>query len=213
MAWRSNDFPRYAAFEVHKITVWKVRAMELKAVYAWRGLLAALPAIFCIFCFVGEYENDLLIWPLGVLLFVMGWALRMWAQQHLGYRLKIKRTVTTSGPYALVRNPIYIANTLVILGTVVMSEVLWMIPVTLLWCALVYSVVVRFEEQHLAAKYGDEYRDYLVAAPRWWPRLGSPCGRAHFHSSCSQIIQAEAYVVMIIAAPLVKEFIVAPFLE
>jgi len=187
--------------------------MELKAVFAWRGPVAALPVIFSISCFVGEYENDLVIWPLGVLLFVMGWALRMWAQKHLGYRLKIKRTVTTSGPYTLVRNPIYIANTLVIVGTVVMSEVLWMIPVTLLWCALVYSLVVHYEEQHLAAKYGDDYLDYLTAAPRWVPRLASSWRNARFQSSCRQIVLAEVYVVLIIAAPLVKEFIVEPLLE
>ena len=187
--------------------------MDLKMVYRWRGLLAALPVIFSVFCFVGECENDFVIWPLGVLLFVIGWALRMWAQKHLGYRLNIKRTVTTSGPYALVRNPFYIANTLVILGAVVTSEVLWMIPVTLLWCALFYSLVVHFEEQHLAAKYGEEYLHYRRAAPRWWPRLGSPSGHAHFQSSCSEIVLAEAYVILIIAAPLVKEFIVAPLLE
>ena len=75
--------------------------MTLKAMYNWRGLLAALPVIFSIFCFLGEYENDRVIWPLGVLLFLGGWALWMWAQEHLGYRLKIKWTVTTSGPYAL----------------------------------------------------------------------------------------------------------------
>jgi protein-S-isoprenylcysteine O-methyltransferase Ste14 len=138
--------------------------MDLKMVYRWRGPLAALPVIFSVFCFVGECENDFVIWPLGVLLFVIGWALRMWAQKHLGYRLKITSTVTTSGPCALVRNPIYIANTLVILG----------------------------EERHLTVKYGEEFQDYLRAAPRWWPRLGSPSGHAHFHSSCSQIILAEA---------------------
>jgi protein-S-isoprenylcysteine O-methyltransferase Ste14 len=187
--------------------------MDLKAVYRWRGLVAALPVIFCIFCFVGECENDLVIWPLGMLLFAMGWALRMWAQKHLGYRLKIKRTVTTSGPYTLVRNPIYIANTLVIVGTVVMSEVLWMIPVTVLWCALVYSLVVHYEEQHLAVTYGGDYLDYLVAVPRWVPRLASPWGKARFRSTPGQIVLAELYVIFIVAAPLVKEFIVAPFLE
>jgi len=165
--------------------------MKLKSVYAWRGPLASLPVIFSVFCFVGECENDLVVWSLGVLLFVMGWALRMWAQKHLGYRLKIKRTITSSGPYALVRNPIYIANTLVILGTVVMSEVLWLIPVTLLWCGLVYSLVVRFEERHLTAKYGEEYLNYLRGTQRWWPRLGCPPGQAHFQSSCSQIVLAE----------------------
>ena len=187
--------------------------MWLKAMYTWRGLLAALPAIFSFFCFVGEYEDDVVIWPLGLLLFGAGWALRVWAQKHLGYRLKIKRTVTTSGPYALVRNPIYIGNTLVILGTVVMSEVLWMVPVTVLWCTMVYSLVVRYEERLLAAKYRGEYLDYLVAVPRWLPRLARPQGTAHFQSSARQILLAELYVVFIIAAPLAKKFIIAPFVE
>jgi protein-S-isoprenylcysteine O-methyltransferase Ste14 len=187
--------------------------MVLKMVHTWRGFLAALPVIFSIFCFVGEYENAFVIWPLGLVLFIGGWALRMWAQRHLGYKLKIKRTATTSGPYTLVRNPIYIANILIILGAVVMSEVLWMIPVTLLWCAAVYSLVVRYEEQQLVAKYGGEYLDYLRAAPRWCPRLACPSGKARFQSSPSQILLAELYVVFIIAAPLMKEFIIAPFLE
>jgi protein-S-isoprenylcysteine O-methyltransferase Ste14 len=194
-------------------TDWKVEAMALKTVYRWRGLLTALPVIFSILCFAGEYENDLVTWPLGVLLFLAGWALRMWAQKHLGYRLKIKRIVTTSGPYALIRNPIYIANTLVILGAVVMSEVIWMIPVTLIWCAVTYSFVVRYEEARLAVKYGGEYLDYRAVVPRWVPRMASVIASAHFRSSPGQILLAELHVVLIIAAPLVKEFIVAPFLE
>lgn len=187
--------------------------MRLKTIYTWRGLLAALPVIFSIFCFVGECEADLVVWPLGLLLFGLGWALRMWAQKYLGYRLRIKRSITTSGPYALVRNPIYIGNTLIILGAVIMSEVLWMIPVALLWCGMVYSLVVRYEEQLLAAKYGGEYLDYLAAARRWLPRLTSPAGGTRFPSSPRQILLAELYVVFNIAAPLLKEFIVAPFLE
>jgi protein-S-isoprenylcysteine O-methyltransferase Ste14 len=187
--------------------------MELKTVYTWRGPVAALPVMFSIFCFIGECENAFVIWPLGMVLFIGGWALRMWAQRHLGYKLRIKRTLTTSGPYTLVRNPIYIANTLIILGAVVMSEVLWMIPITLLWCAAVYSLVVHYEEQQLAVKYGGEYLDYLVAAPRWLPRLAMPSGKARFQSSPGQILLAEVYVVLIIAAPLLKEFIVAPLLE
>jgi protein-S-isoprenylcysteine O-methyltransferase Ste14 len=187
--------------------------MTFRAMYKWRGLLAALPVIFSIFCFVGEYEDKRVIWPLGVLLIVAGWVLRMWAQKHLGYRLKIKRRVTTSGPYALVRNPLYIANTLVILGAVAMCEVIWMLPMTILWCALIYSFVVRYEEAHLAAKYGRDYLDYLHTVPRWLPRLARPTGESHFKSSNGQILLAELYVVFVVAAPLVKEFIVAPFVE
>jgi protein-S-isoprenylcysteine O-methyltransferase Ste14 len=213
MTSRCSDFSPYVAYDALDATDWKVRAMTLKAVYTWRGSLAAVPVIFSSFCFVGEYENNFVIWPLGMLLFLAGWALRMWTQKHLGYRLKIKRSITTSGPYALVRNPIYIANTLVILGTVVMCEVLWMIPVTLLWCAMVYSLVVHYEEQHLAVTYGGKYLEYLAAVPRWLPRLARPSGNAPFSSSPRQILLAELHVALIIAAPLVKAFIVAPFFE
>jgi hypothetical protein len=94
-----------------------------------------------------------------------------------------------------------------------MAEVLWMIPVALLWCGMVYSFVVCYEEQQLVVKYGGEYLDYLAAAGRWLPRLTSPAGGARFPSSPRQILLAELYVGFIIAAPLLKEFIVAPFLE
>jgi hypothetical protein len=87
-----------------------------------------------------------------------------------------------------------------------------MIPVALLWCGMVYSLVVRYEEPQLAVKYGGEYLD-LAAAGRWLPRLTSPAGGARFPSSPRQILLAELYVVFNIAAPLLKEFIVAPFLE
>jgi protein-S-isoprenylcysteine O-methyltransferase Ste14 len=187
--------------------------MILKAVYRWRGLLAALPVIFSIFCFVGEYEVGWVVWPLGLFLFGLGWALRMWAQKHLGYRLHITRSVTTSGPYALVRNPIYIGNTLIILGVVAMSGVLWMMPVALLWCGLVYAGVVRYEEQQLSRRYGGEYLDYLAVVHRWFPRLTRPSGQARFASSPRQILLAELHVLLIILAPLAKAFIVAPFLE
>jgi protein-S-isoprenylcysteine O-methyltransferase Ste14 len=187
--------------------------MWLKAIYRWRGFLASLPVIFSFFCFLGEYENRYLIWTLGLLLFTVGWAMRLWTQKHLGYRLRIKRTVTTSGPYALVRNPIYIGNTLIILGTVVMLEVVWMLPIALLWCALLYSLVVRYEEHILAAKFGQEYLRYMASVPRWLPRLAKPQGSPRFHSSVWQILGAEVYVLFIIAVPLVKNFLIAPFVE
>jgi protein-S-isoprenylcysteine O-methyltransferase Ste14 len=67
-------------------------------------------------CFWQEYENDVLLWPLGLVLFLAGWAVRIWAQQHVGCRPKSARALATSGPYAVVRNPLYLGNTLIILG-------------------------------------------------------------------------------------------------
>lgn len=187
--------------------------MKLKRVYMWRGFLVAPLLVFSLGCFFGEYENDVVIWPLGILLFLAGWTIRIWAQKHLGYRLKVKRSLTSSGPYALVRNPIYIGNTLLIVAAVVASEVLWMIPLTLLWCAAVYSLVVRYEERHLAEKYGEAYLSYLTAVPRWLPRFANPATSSYLQAPLRQAVLAELCVLLVMGLPLVKEIFIAPWIE
>jgi hypothetical protein len=85
--------------------------------------------------------------------------------------------------------------------------------VALHWYGIAYSVVVRYEEQQLAVTSGEEYLDSLAAVHRWLPFLIRPSGKARIPSSPPQILLAELYVVCIIVAPLLKEFIVVPSLE
>ena len=125
--------------------------MLLRFVYRWRGFLVAPAVVLTTVCFWHECEYDGLLWPLGLLLFLAGWALRVWAQQHVCYRLKTAKALTASGPYALVRNPIYLGNTFIVLGVVVLSELVWLVPLTGLWCAGMYALVVRHEERQLRA--------------------------------------------------------------
>lgn len=146
--------------------------------YKIRGILMAPPFLFLLVTFVGETEWDSLIWPIGLAFSGLGVLLRVWAQMHLHYRLRISKTLTTTGPYAYLRNPIYVANTTMLLGLTVMSELLWFLPLMLVWCMAVYSLVVRREEAHLSHKYGQPYRDYMHDVPRWFPRIGGhrrPC--------------------------------------
>lgn len=140
-------------------------------VYRYRGVLMAPPFLVLLFVFYGEVERPWLIWPLGLALFFAGVLIRLWAQVHLHYRLRVHKCLTKTGPYAIVRNPIYIGNTLMLVASAVMAELVWFVPVMLLWCVLVYRVVVRYEESHLAQKYGQPYLDYLATVPRWLPRL------------------------------------------
>lgn len=138
--------------------------------YRYRGVLMAPIYLALVFVFIGETERDAVIWPIGLTLFLSGVAIRVWAQTHLHYRLAIRKTLTTMGPYTFVRNPIYIGNTLMLLGLTVVSELLWMAPIMLGWCVVLYSLVVRREEHHLLEKYGQPYRVFLESVPRWVPR-------------------------------------------
>jgi protein-S-isoprenylcysteine O-methyltransferase Ste14 len=138
--------------------------------YRLRGYLISLPLIFALFFYSYETEDDWLVWPVGVIIFLFGLFLRIWAQQHLHYRLKVKKYMTATGPYSFVRNPIYLGNTFMCLGLVVTSELLWFVPITLLYCFCIYSFVVSYEEGHLLEKYGEPYRRYLSEVPRWFPK-------------------------------------------
>jgi len=137
--------------------------------YRFRSILVTPPLIVASFCFLHETEG--LVWPLGISVFLIGFMLRLWAQEHLHYRLKIRNQLTTTGPYRFVRNPVYIGNVLIGLGATLVSELAWMVPITLLWYAIVYRFVVRYEETHLSEKYGEAYQSYTSEVPRWFPRL------------------------------------------
>lgn len=140
-------------------------------IYKIRGLLMLPPCLFELVVFYRATDWDAVVWPAGLALFLAGVALRTWAQVHLHYRLKTRKALTTTGPYSYVRNPIYVANTAMLLGLTIISELLWFLPVMLLWCAAVYRFVVRREELHLAEKYGDPYRQFLATVPRWIPNF------------------------------------------
>ncbi len=81
------------------------------------------------------------------------------------------RQVVAVGPYGWVRNPIYVAALLVILG-----EAWVFLSLPLLIYAAILSLafhlfVVSYEERVLRRRFGEGYRSYLRSAPRWIPRL------------------------------------------
>jgi protein-S-isoprenylcysteine O-methyltransferase Ste14 len=139
-------------------------------IYRFRTYLASPPLFFALIWNHNEVEAGWLIWPLGIGLFLVGMALRTWAQQHLHHRLRVHKQLTNTGPYQFVRNPLYIGNIIICVAVTIVSELLWFIPVTLFWCIGIYSLVIRYEEGRLLNKYGDAYRRYLSEVPRWVPK-------------------------------------------
>jgi len=112
---------------------------------------------------------------IGIGNLVLGAILRIWAVSHPGRHTRSRTikapSLTTAGPYACVRNPIYLANFLVGLGLVVLAETIILIPVYLVVFGLPYRKIVDQEEGFLRKKFGDEFQRYCEAVPRWLPRL------------------------------------------
>jgi protein-S-isoprenylcysteine O-methyltransferase Ste14 len=113
-------------------------------------------------------EPDAASLAAGLPLSALGLALRAWAAGHLEKNLAL----TESGPYARVRNPLYI-GTLTVAAGLALAARRWELAV--LFAAvflLVYLPVVELEEQHLR-KLFPEFEAYARRVPRLLPRLGS----------------------------------------
>ena len=114
---------------------------------------------------------------LGAACVAAGEALRLWGVHHIGV---ISRTrsdrlgpLIDSGPFALVRNPLYLGNILLWVGFAISAQLVWLAPAIAALLMLEYHAIVRWEEQLLTARIGDPYRDYQRRVPRWIPRLGA----------------------------------------
>ena len=111
----------------------------------------------------------------GALLAGLGTALRLWSVRAIGKRARVRRAraerLLVTGPYARVRNPLYLANAAVAagLGAILGGPALGVLVGALV--VLVYSLVIQHEETALRAIWGEAYAAYLVGVPRWLPRL------------------------------------------
>ena len=102
----------------------------------------------------------------GLPISVVGLALRGWAAGCLAKNKQLAR----SGPYAHMRNPLYIGTLLVAAGLVVASRNLWLGILFAAVFAFVYLPVIQLEEQHLRSLF-PEYADYAAAVPALLPRI------------------------------------------
>src|ERR1035437_4886903 len=101
----------------------------------------------------------------GLPLAAAGLALRAWAAGHL----RKNQNLTTSGPYAWVRNPLYLGTLAGAGGCLIAASQPVLAWATLAAFLLIYTPVVEQEEQHLR-KLFPEYDDYARRVPQFLPR-------------------------------------------
>jgi protein-S-isoprenylcysteine O-methyltransferase Ste14 len=109
----------------------------------------------------------------GVAITIVGELIRLWGVDHIGAisRTRSERLgpLVASGPFALVRNPLYVGNILLWVGFAIAARMLWLAPIILVLLALEYHAIVRWEETLLESRLGQAYREYAARVPRWIP--------------------------------------------
>jgi protein-S-isoprenylcysteine O-methyltransferase Ste14 len=136
----------------------------------WLATMIALLAAFLLFVSTAwEKEQDELIEAVGVSLIGAAILGRLWCTLYIGGRKS--DTVVSSGPYSIMRNPLYFFSAIGAAGVGAQSG---SIAVALLFgflCVIAFHFVIRREEGFLSGQFGSDYRDYLVRVPRFWPNV------------------------------------------
>lgn len=116
--------------------------------------------------------------PIGVILVVTGELLRLNGVRYAGGETRTLKVgasaLCSSGPFAYLRNPLYLGNVIIYAGMVLIAggEFVWiLLPVTLTFFFLEYGLIISLEEDTLRKKFNEEYGEYLSMVPRLIPRV------------------------------------------
>jgi protein-S-isoprenylcysteine O-methyltransferase Ste14 len=159
----------WAAFWLY----WLVAAFSMKrGRVPWSrelGIRAVILVVAILLIRLGAFRNHGLRtdpWEagLGLALLALGLGFAIWARVHIGRNWggpmtqKDEPELVTSGPYHLVRHPIYAGILVAGIGTAVALRLMWLIAVALAAIYFIYSAFV--EERYLTEQFPGAYPAY-----------------------------------------------------
>lgn len=132
-----------------------------------------IPFLLLMVIFQQPTINTILI---GLLFVILGEFFRLWGVSYAGSETRTTGSVggtylVISGPYAHVRNPLYLGNILLYCGVGIMSNALfpYLLIVAFLFFYLQYRIIINEEEGYLIKAFGDSYAKFKFNVPRLIP--------------------------------------------
>lgn len=107
----------------------------------------------------------------GAALAAPGLLIRALASGHV----RKNEELTTSGPYAYTRNPLYLGSILLGVGFALAARSCWIAALLVCFFLAIYVPVIHSEEAFLRRRF-PEFEDYARRVPRLIPRLRTPQG-------------------------------------
>lgn len=152
--------------------------------FRWRSYLPLVLLPLFAAGFIGaHYPHDShtegLTWEIGCWLVAMaGVALRIWTvgtapagTSGRNTRAQKAAVLNTTGPYSVLRHPLYAANYLIALGLACFPRA-WAVPIIVSLAALLYyERIAAREEEYLEQKFGDAFRRWASITPALVPVL------------------------------------------
>jgi protein-S-isoprenylcysteine O-methyltransferase Ste14 len=114
----------------------------------------------------------------GLFVALIGEAFRFWGVSYAGSETRRTKKVggsflVISGPFAHLRNPLYLGNILIYTGIGIMSMALfpYLQIIALVYFYFQYRVIILGEEEYLHKTYGKQFENFVKNVPRLIPRI------------------------------------------
>lgn len=175
----------------------------------WFKLRFAIMYPFGIFVIIFANSDDKSIMT-GIWFILAGLFIRLWAN---GYAIKMEK-LTTSGPYAFVRHPLYLGTILLVIGFTIMLKIYYVGALFIIFGVFVYRRTIKKEEAMLEDKFKNVYLDYKKSVPAIIPTVFPYKKGEKWGFSFKRLIKNHEYklliwmIILVIVFHLKYEFVI-----
>lgn len=179
-------FIYWAMSVIYEVIMGKAKRTEKRQsfiVTLFQNLFLYLAFILIYIGSTAPYPLNIQLLPNSAIVLVVGFALAsagigfaIWARRQLGgnwsgtIQLKEHHTLVTSGPYGIVRHPIYSGITLLVIGSAIFAgNISGLIAIG---CVIIFSLMRIFAENKLMLKtFGKRYSEYSKSVKAYIPAV------------------------------------------
>jgi protein-S-isoprenylcysteine O-methyltransferase Ste14 len=143
--------------------------------FKYRGF-TPVPLVIVVLIFATPTPASIL-W--GIAVMILGEMIRIWGVAYAGGATRTRDVgapfLVTAGPFARVRNPLYLGNILMYSGAAIIANfwLPWLVFAAWLFFGIQYHLIVDLEEEKLAELFGDQYLQYKSKVPRFIPMINA----------------------------------------
>jgi len=174
--------------------------------FKWRGYLFIPFAMFVLF----TAKPTIFSLIAGSAVAVLGELLRIWGVGYAGSTTRrdkvIAPEIVTGGPFAHLKNPLYLGNFITAFGFCIMalgkstaSDSVFLFMLCIIYYAAIYNLIIPLEEAYLYRTFGDLYLRYSKLVPKIIPQI-KPYNERNGRFEWREIINTEIHTIILFFA-------------
>ena len=158
MSNRTNDLPKLSGIK-HLIREMRYHEFSRQSI----GII--LVSVFCL----ETSSNSIIPYAsnFAISLILLGLATRMYAS---GFVLKNKE-LSTTGPYAFVRHPLYTGNIMILIGLCLINGFFWSFVTAFIFFWFYYPTAIEYEDRKLKSLFPDTWEEWASITPALMPKM------------------------------------------